>query len=134
MGCLQKEAMEEQREQRGRHATAFEKVQLKVVWAWAMHFGFPQRILIVLCGYVQHQRRVIFEGCVADPLQTTSWLGSESRCSARGAKGAASSGRKFKNTQTQVFFASNKYLESKLLESCKDAVIGIAESVECSGF
>ena len=26
----------------------FEKLQLKVVSAWAMHFGFPQRILLVL--------------------------------------------------------------------------------------
>ena len=35
-------------------AKALEKGQLKVVWAWAS----------------QHQRRVILEGCVADPLQT----------------------------------------------------------------
>ena len=32
--------------------------------------GFPQRILRVRCGSFQHQRRVIFERCVADPLQT----------------------------------------------------------------
>ena len=25
---------------------------------------------VVFCGYLQHQRRVVFEGCVADPLQT----------------------------------------------------------------
>ena len=31
-------------------AQAFEKVQLKVVWAWAMHFDFSQRRLGVLCG------------------------------------------------------------------------------------
>ena len=42
-----------------------------VVWASAMHFGFPQRILQVLCGYFEHQRRVLLEGCVAGPLQTT---------------------------------------------------------------
>ena len=46
------------------------EVQLRVVWAWAMHFGFPQRILRVLCGYVPHQRRVLFEGCAADSLPT----------------------------------------------------------------
>ena len=51
-------------------ATACEEVQPKVVWAWAVHFGFPQRILTVLCHYFHHQGRVIIEGCVADPLQT----------------------------------------------------------------
>ena len=54
-------------------AKALEEVQLEVVWAWAAHFGFPQRILRVLCGYFQHQRRVFFEGCVADPLQGSKW-------------------------------------------------------------
>ena len=49
---------------------AFQEVQQNVVWAWAMHLGFPQRVLRILCGYFQHQRRVIFEGSVADPLQT----------------------------------------------------------------
>ena len=45
-------------------------MQLGVVWACAMHLGLPQRILHVHCRYFQHQRRVLFEGCVADPLQT----------------------------------------------------------------
>ena len=35
-----------------------------------MHFFYPQRILRVFCVYFQHQRRVLFEGCVGDPLQT----------------------------------------------------------------
>ena len=35
-------------------AKAFAKMQLKVVWAWAMHIGFPHRITRVLCGYFQH--------------------------------------------------------------------------------
>ena len=35
-----------------------------------MHFGSLQQILRVLYWYFQQQRRVIFEGCVADPLQT----------------------------------------------------------------
>ena len=47
-------------------AKAFENVRLKVVWAWATHFGFPRRILRLLCLHFQHQRRVIFEGSVAD--------------------------------------------------------------------
>ena len=47
-------------------AKAFERVNLPVVWAWAKHFSFPRKILRVLCGYFEHQRR----GCVAEPLQT----------------------------------------------------------------
>ena len=38
----------------------------------ATHFSFPRKILRVLCGYFEHQRRVQFEGCVAEPLQTIS--------------------------------------------------------------
>ena len=51
-------------------ATAFERVGLPVVWAWATHFSFPRETLRVLCGYFEHQRRVQFEGCVAEPLRT----------------------------------------------------------------
>ena len=32
--------------------------------------SFPRKILRVLCGYFEHQRRAQFEGCVAEPLQT----------------------------------------------------------------
>ena len=32
--------------------------------AWATHFTFPRKILRVLCGYFEHQRREQFEGCV----------------------------------------------------------------------
>ena len=49
---------------------AFERVSLLVVWAWATHPSFPRKILRVLCGYSEHQWRVQFEGCVAEPLQT----------------------------------------------------------------
>ena len=49
---------------------AFERVSLPVAWAWATHFDFPKKILRVLCGYFEHQRRVQFEGRVAEPLQT----------------------------------------------------------------
>ena len=41
-----------------------------LVWAWATHFSFPRKILRVLCGYFEHQRRVQFEGCAAEPLLT----------------------------------------------------------------
>ena len=51
-------------------AKAFERVSLPVVWAWATHFSFPRKILRVLCGYFEHQRRVQFEGCVAESLRT----------------------------------------------------------------
>ena len=26
-----------------------------VVWAWATHFSFPRKILLVLCGYFEHR-------------------------------------------------------------------------------
>ena len=51
-------------------AKAFERVSLPVVWAWATHFSFPRKILRVLCGYFEHQERVQFEGCAAEPLTT----------------------------------------------------------------
>ena len=51
-------------------AKALERVSLLVVWAWATHCSSPREILRVLCGYYEHQRRVQFEGCVAEPLQT----------------------------------------------------------------
>ena len=50
-------------------AKSFERVCLPVVWAWATRFSFPRKLLRVLCGYFEHQRRVQFEGCLAEPLQ-----------------------------------------------------------------
>ena len=47
-------------------AKALERVSLPVVWAWATHFSFPKEVLRVLYGYFEQQRRVQFEGCVAD--------------------------------------------------------------------
>ena len=38
-------------------AKVFERVGLPVVWAWATHFRFPRKILRVLCGYFEHQRK-----------------------------------------------------------------------------
>ena len=51
-------------------AKAFERVSLPVVWAWATHFSFSTQVLRLLCGYFEHQRRVQFEGCAAEPLKT----------------------------------------------------------------
>ena len=51
-------------------AKAFGRVSLPVVWAWATHFSFPRKILRVLCGYFEHQRRIRFEGCAAEPFRT----------------------------------------------------------------
>ena len=53
-------------------AKAFERVGLPVVWAWATHFSFPRKILRVLCGSFEHQTRVQFGGCAAEPLTTSS--------------------------------------------------------------
>ena len=50
-------------------ATAFERVSLPVIFAWATHFGVSRKILRVLCGYIEHQRRVQFEGCATDRSQ-----------------------------------------------------------------
>ena len=63
-------------------ATSFERVSLPVVWAWATHFFFPRKILRVLCGYSEHQRRVHLEGCVAEPRQTVTAIfpGSKWNC------------------------------------------------------
>ena len=40
------------------------------VWAWTTHFSFQRKLLRVLCGHFEHQRRAQFEKCVAEPLQT----------------------------------------------------------------
>ena len=63
-------------------AKAFGRVSLPVVWARAAHFSFQRKILRVLCGYLEHQRRVQFEGCVAKPLQTITAIlpGSKWSC------------------------------------------------------
>ena len=63
-------------------AKAFERVSFPVVWAWATHFSFPRKILRVLCGFFEHQRRVQFEGWVAKPVTTITAMlpGSKCRC------------------------------------------------------
>ena len=63
-------------------ANALERVSLPVVRAWATHFSFRRKILRVLCGCFEHHRRVQFEGCAAEPLQTITAIlpGSEWSC------------------------------------------------------
>ena len=63
-------------------AKAFGRVSLPVVMAWATNFSFSREILRVLCGYFEHQKRVQFEGCVAEPLQTITAIlpGSKWSC------------------------------------------------------
>ena len=36
-----------------------------------MHFDFSRQVLRLVRGYFEHQSRVQFEGCVADPPPTT---------------------------------------------------------------
>ena len=61
-------------------AKAFERVSLALVSAWATHFSLPRKMLPVLCGYLEHQRRVQFEGCVAEPSRTiTATISVKSR-------------------------------------------------------
>ena len=62
-------------------AKAFERVGLPEVWAWATHFSFPKKILRVLCGCFEHQRRAQFEGYAAEPLQTITAILPGSRWS-----------------------------------------------------
>ena len=61
---------------------AFERVSFPVFWAWATHFSFPRKILRVLCGYFEHQRRVQFERRAAEPLTTITAIlpGSKWSC------------------------------------------------------
>ena len=63
-------------------AKALERVSIPVVWAWATHFSFARKILRVLCGHFEQQRRVQLEGCVAEPLQTITAIlpGSKWSC------------------------------------------------------
>ena len=63
-------------------AKAFDRVSFPVVWAWATHFNFSRKILRVLCGCFEHQRRVQFEGCVAESRWaiTTILPGSKWSC------------------------------------------------------
>ena len=61
-------------------AKAFERVSLPVVWT--THFSFQKKILRVLFGYVEHQRRVQFEGYVAETLKNITAIlpGSKWSC------------------------------------------------------
>ena len=52
-----------------------------VVWAWATQFNLPKKILRELCGCLEHQRRVQFEGCAAEQLQTITAILPKSKWS-----------------------------------------------------
>ena len=62
-------------------AKAFERVSLLVVWECATHFTFPTKILRVLFGYFEHERRVQFEGSVAEPFRTFTTISAGSKWS-----------------------------------------------------
>ena len=62
-------------------AKVFERISLPVVWAWATHITFSRRILQVLCGYFEQERRVQFDRCAAEPLQTITAILSGSKWS-----------------------------------------------------
>ena len=64
-------------------AKAFQRVSLPCgVGLGRRTSAHPRKILRVLCGYFEHQRRVQFEGCVAEPLQTITAIlpGSKWSC------------------------------------------------------
>ena len=50
---------------------ASERVSVPLVWTCATHFSFSH-VFAMLCVSCERQRRVQFEGCVAEPLQTTT--------------------------------------------------------------
>ena len=51
-------------------AKAFERVSLPVVWVWATRFSVTKKILSVLCGYFEHERRVQFARVEVELLAT----------------------------------------------------------------
>ena len=46
---------------------AFEQAQLMGVWNWRVYFVFPLMLLRMLCAYVAHHGRVVFEWSAAAP-------------------------------------------------------------------
>ena len=63
-------------------AKAFERVSLPVVWAGRRTSASQGRSCECCAGTLKHQRRVQFEGCVAEPLQTITAIlpGSKWSC------------------------------------------------------
>ena len=80
-------------------AKALERVSLPVAWAWATQYSFPRKILRVLCGYSEHQRRVQFEECAAEPLTAITailpWVQVELRAPTNCTAGCAEKSHKF---------------------------------------
>ena len=60
-------------------AKVFQKVQLSVVWKWAMCCVFPQTVLRALYGYFARERLLSFENNVSEPMSTITalFLGSQ---------------------------------------------------------
>ena len=59
----------------GAQRTEREKIKELWPWSWTWRrpsseaaFSFPRMFLRVLCGFFEHERRVQFEGCAAEPL------------------------------------------------------------------
>ena len=51
-------------------AKVFEKVQIVVVWQWAMFFGIVQRNERIFSVCYAHERRLSFETRTSEPIQT----------------------------------------------------------------
>ena len=50
---------------------------------WQPHCNCTTRILRVLCGYFEHQRRVQVRGCVAEPVKTMKAIVTGSKWSCK---------------------------------------------------
>lgn len=49
-------------------AKAFHRVQLIMVWRWAMHCGLPQRVLGVLRGHFAHEQGTGWKNYFSVPM------------------------------------------------------------------
>ena len=61
---------------------ALKRVSIPVVWAWATHVDFRRKILCVPCMYFEHQWRVHFKSCGAEPRPALTAIlpGSKRSC------------------------------------------------------
>ena len=85
--------------------------------AWATHLCFPRKILPVFCGYFEHQRRVQFEGCAAEPLTTLT---------------AILPGSKWSRLLLRIFLQDALGEVTNMRQCSKDGVT-LADSVETLG-
>ena len=102
---------------------------------------FLRKILRVLCGYFEHQRRVQFDRCVAEPLQTiTATLPEFNAMKVLKSIKREAEEKDFKLSITEggserksKVIASCSYLEEKFQECSKREEAGLATSVETLG-